>query len=306
MSYTKDKLNEIVKSFVEKLEDGCAPWVRPFAFTKGGGDFPINRRTHKPYRGINVLILWLTANVRGFSSRYWLTFKQASALGGRVKKGEKGTQIMFWSELEKGQRVESSNDESSLDKAWVLRFYTVFNLDQIENISDPDGADDISLPGEALIENPRVMEFVGKTGAEVTEGTVPCYIPSQDRIEMPSIKTFTSDAEFSASLLHEVAHWSGHKDRLNRIVHGNRFGDNAYAFEELTAEIGSAFLCSYLDVPLENAQHPEYLSHWAKVIGEKPSILWKAASQSQILFDYLLTITGERVEESEEVWEEVA
>ena len=80
MSYTKEKMNAIVKSFVEKLEDGCAPWVRPFAITKGGGDFPINRRTHKPYRGINVLILWLTANVRGFSSRYWLTFKQAQQL----------------------------------------------------------------------------------------------------------------------------------------------------------------------------------------------------------------------------------
>jgi len=305
MSYTKDKLNEIVKSFVEKLEDGCAPWVRPFALTKGGGDFPINRRTHKPYRGINVLILWLTANVCGFSSRYWLTFKQASALGGRVKKGQKGTQIMFWSELEKGQRVESTEDESSLDKSWVLRFYTVFNLDQIENISDPDSIDDVSLPGEDLCENPRVMEFVGKTGAELREGNVPCYIPSQDRIEMPSIKTFISDKGYHASLLHELSHWTGHKDRLNRIVHGNRFGDNAYAFEELTAEIGSAFLCSYLGVPLENAQHPEYLSHWAKVIGEKPSILWKAASQSQILFDYLLRITGERVEESEESWEEV-
>lgn len=306
MSYTKDKLNEIVKSFVEKLEDGCAPWVRPFAHTKGGGDFPVNRRTHKPYRGINVLILWLTANVRGFSSRYWLTFKQTSALGGRVKKGEKGTQIMFWSELEKGQRVESSEDESSLDKAWVLRFYTVFNIDQIENVSDPDSIDEASLPGEDLCENPRVIEFVGKTGAEVREGSVPCYIPSQDRIEMPSIKTFMSDAEFSASLLHELSHWSGHKDRLNRIVRGNRFGDDAYAFEELVAEIGSAFLCSYLGVPLENAQHAEYLSHWARVIKEKPSILWKAASKSQEAFDYLLDITGERVEENEEVWEEVA
>ena len=306
MSYTKEKLNGIVQSFVDKLQEGTAPWVRPFALMKGGGDFPVNRRTYKAYRGINVLILWLTANVRGFSSRYWLTFKQASALGGRVKKGEKGTQIMFWSELEKGQRVESSNDESSLDKSWVLRFYTVFNLAQIEGISDPDEAMAVPLPGEDLCENPRVMEFVGKTGAVVQEGNVPCYVTSQDRIEMPSIKTFTSDAEFSASLLHELSHWTGHKDRLNRIVHGNRFGDNAYAFEELTAEIGSAFLCSYLGVPLEGAQHPEYLSHWAKIIGEKPSILWKAASQSQILFDYLLTITGESDVEDEEVWEEVA
>jgi len=120
-----------------------------------------------------------------------------------------------------------------------------------------------------------------------------------------SIKTFINDAEFSASLLHELSHWSGHKDRLNRIVHGSRFGDNAYAFEELVAEIGSAFTCSYLGVPLENAQHAEYLSHWAAVIKGKPSFLWKAASQSQILFDYLLTITGERVIEDEEVWEEV-
>jgi len=184
MSYTKEKLNGIVQSFVDKLQEGTAPWVRPFALTRGGGDFPINRRTHKPYRGINVLILWLTANIRGFSSRYWMTFKQAQQLKGRVKKSEKGTQIMFWSELEKGQRAECTEGESGLEKSWVLRFFTVFNLDQIEGISDPDGDMDMVLPGEALIENPRVMEFVGKTGAEVREGTVPCYIPSQDRIEI--------------------------------------------------------------------------------------------------------------------------
>jgi len=306
MSYVKEKLNGIVKAFIEKMEEGTAPWISPYKATRDGGSLPVNRRTYKPYRGINIMILWLAANTHGFSSRYWLTFKQASLLGGRVKKGAKGTAIMFWSGYDKSSGKEIIQDDSSAEKSWVMRFYTVFNLDQIENISDPDGSlEDLTLTDNDFTENPRVIEFVGKTGAVVKEGNVPCYIPSQDRIETPSIKSFLTDEGFHATLLHELSHWTGHKDRLNRIVHGSRLGDNAYAFEELTAELGSAFLCAYLGVPLDNAQHPEYLSHWAKVIGEKPSVLWKAASQSQILFDYLMTITGETVENEEEVWEEL-
>lgn len=308
MSYVKGKLNDIVKSFIEKLETGTAPWIRPYAIKKGGNSLPVNRRTLKPYRGINIMLLWLAGNAHGFSSRYWLTYKQAHCMGGRVKKGEKGTQIMFWSGYDKSKGKDIIEDESASnpDKAWVLRFYTVFNLSQIEGIPDPDDAiEDLSLTDNDLCENPRVMEFVGKTGAIIKEGNAPCYIPSADRIEIPSIKTFISDKGYHASLLHELSHWTGNKDRLNRLVVGSRFGDDAYAFEELVAEMASAFLCSYLGISLVQAQHPEYLAHWASVLKEKPTILWKSASKSQEVFDYLLTITGERVVEDEEVWDEV-
>jgi antirestriction protein ArdC len=308
MSYVKEKLNGIVRSFVEKLEAGTPPWVKPYAIAGGGNNLPANRRTFKPYRGINIMMLWMAGSAHGFSSRYWLTFKQAHSMGGRVKKGEKGTPIMFWTEYDKSKVKDTVEDEydPNADKAWVLRFYTVFNLDQIDGISDPDAISDLSLiEDNRLRENPRVMEFVGKTGAVVKGGNTPCYIPSADRIEMPPIKSFINTEGYHASLLHELSHWSGHSDRLNRLAIDTKFGDTAYAFEELIAEMGSAFLCSYLGVPLENAQHPEYLAYWAKVISDKPSILWKAATKSQALHDYLMAITGETIESEEPSWEEV-
>lgn len=240
------------------------------------------RATHQPYRGGNVIALWGAAVTHGYTSRYWMTFKQALELGAAVRKGEKSTIVCYVDQWV--PEAERAKDDPK--KVGFLKAFPVFNADQIDGLPD---AYRTELPGRAFCALPKVEAFVARTGAciEEADGTPPCYVPLLDKIRMPRRAAYHTEVGFYADLMHELVHWSGAKDRLAREK-GKRWGDDAYAYEELVAEIGSAFLCVDLRLgkEVERDQAP-YLAHWLRRLKDDPTLLWTASRAAETAADYL-------------------
>jgi antirestriction protein ArdC len=225
----------------------------------------------------------MTAMERGYRDTRWLTFKQALDQGGHVKKGEKGTKVVFWKKLEK------EDDEGEKKKILLAREYTVFNVEQCEGLAViPTGNSHVPTEDE-------VLEMVKGVGVVVQEGGArACYIPSLDVVQMPSAKDFADQGAYRSVLLHETAHWTGHASRLNRDFSG-RFGSEAYAFEELVAELGSAFMCATLGVE-GKLQHAEYIANWLQVLKGDKFAVFTAARLAQEAMELVL---GDAAEEEE-------
>ena len=238
---------------------------------------PLNLTTGKPYSGINVLMLWSAALQNGYASPYWLTYRQADDKGGQVRKGEHGTHCVFYKPWE----TESTNHETGeteIVKGAVLKGFTVFNLDQIDGIEVP--AREPRAPFQAIEEAERIL---AASPARIIEGGARAfYQPTTDTIHLPSREDFINPEAFYSTALHEMTHSTGHKDRLARDFSG-RFGDESYAFEELIAEMGSAFLGA--DIGILNTtlpDHADYLANWIKILrADKKAILTAAAAASK-------------------------
>lgn len=269
----------LVGTLVEKLEAGVAPWVRPWT-TTGISDLPTNAATKQHYNGTNIIGLWIAQTAVGYPTAEWMTFKQARGLGACVRKGEKGTPIFYVSKFVK----EQDGEERAIP---FLKAYTVFNVAQI------DGLPAREIPA-ARPEAERMMEveaFLTDVGARYTEGGDSAWYSSKsDTIAVPPITQYESEAAFYATLLHEHGHWTGAKHRLDRQF-GKRFGDDAYAFEELVAELTAAFLCAEFAID-GKLQHAEYLGHWAKVLRAQPSALFTAGARASEAVAYLHRAAG--------------
>ena len=252
----RDVAAEITETITRQLEAGVAPWVRPWMSPGASTALPSNAATGKRYRGVNVMLLWATASEAGYGDSRWLTFKQAKELGGHVRKGEKSTAVVFWRPIERAEDNDAGERETR--QVWICRAYRVFNVEQCDGL-DLDGLEPTATePGAA-------ERIAADRGAEVVwGGDRACYSRTTDRIRMPKREHFATEAACEATLLHELTHWTGHESRLGRQF-GKRFGDDAYAFEELVAELGAAFLCAELGVAGQ-LQHAEYLGHWARVL----------------------------------------
>ncbi len=284
----RDIYQEVTNRIVAELERGCAPWVKPWADGGSTTDIPINGHSKRAYRGVNTFLLWLTQAVSGFESREWFTFNQALRAGGQVRRGEKATMVVFWKQIE----IEDDEPEEpgTTTTVPVLRYYNVFNRDQIDGLSD-------ALPRSEPEWNPveRAEALVGVSGATLQHGgDRACYMPSLDVIKLPRRRAFTKGGDYYATLLHELTHWTGHPNRLAR-VYGRRFGDTAYAREELVAEMGAAFLCASVHIT-GRLQHPEYINHWLSVLREDKRAVFTAASHAQKAADYLLGKLEESVD----------
>jgi len=279
-----EKHHAITEKLIAELERGCAPWVRPWANTA----LPRNVATKRSYRGANIVGLWMSQMFSGYPSADWLSFRQALSLGGHVRKGEHGTPIFFYTVKEK--------DEEGTDRARrvpVLRSYTVFNVAQCEEL---EIADDQSVkePFERLAD---AESFIAEIGATVRYGGDRAYYsPSQDEIVLPPRESFVAPEHFYGTALHELAHHSGAKHRLAREF-GKRFGDQAYAFEELIAELTSAYLCAELNIP-GILRHPEYLASWVQVLRGDVRALLTAGARASEAADYLARLAGRRESES--------
>ena len=238
---------------------------------------PLNLTTNKPYSGINVLMLWAAGLSRGYSSPYWLTFKQAQTLGGQVRKGEHGTHCVFYKPWESTD-TNAATGETETTRGAVLKFFTVFNLDQIDGIQAP--AQEERQPFTAIADAERILS--SSPARIAIGGTQAFYRPSDDTIRLPAREAFINAEAFYSVALHEVTHSTGHKTRLDRDFSG-RFGTESYAFEELIAELGSAFLNA--DLGILNAtlpDHADYLSNWIAILkGDKKAILTAAAAASK-------------------------
>ncbi|GHD21274.1 ArdC family protein [Tianweitania populi] len=277
MSERKDIYQQITNRIIQQLENGVRPWLRPWE-TNG---LPVRptRSTGEPYRGINVLVLWDAASQAGYSSPYWFTFKQALALNACVKKGERGTFVVYAGSMEKTEQSETGEDIER--RIPFLKSYAVFNAEQIEGLDAKyyPVAPEPKATGERLA---QVDRFVENTGVDLRHGgNRAFYNGGLDFVQMPNFEQFSTPEGYAATLCHEVVHWSGHEARLNRTF-GKRFGDQAYAREELVAEIGSAFLGVDLGVSIEPREdHAAYLESWLKCLKEDKRAIFQAASAAE-------------------------
>jgi antirestriction protein ArdC len=259
----------VTEQILKELEAGTPPWVQSWQVS-----LPRNMVSKKEYRGTNVILLWTAAAKKGYRSPYWLTFKQAGDLQGRVKKGEKATWIVYAASQtkkdEKGEEIEYR----------FLKWYFVFNVEQTEGISHPE-----QPPVKPIGE---VEEFIDALGANVIHGnTRAYYLPKFDQIHLPDPEDFRTMADYYVVALHEHTHWTGHSSRLNRPL-VTKFGTEEYAEEELVAELGSAFLCSHLQVtPYLREDHAAYIKSWIKVLKEDKRAIFKASALAAKAADYL-------------------
>ena len=282
MGAQSDLYQSITDRIIAELERGCAPWVKPWKDGHAGGALPHNAITGRPYHGINTILLWGASALYG--SQQWLTFKQAEERGGHVKRGEKGTQIVFW-------KFRTVRDSETQEERTIpmLRTYYVFNVAQCEDLELPRRRNADSLQPIPATE---IDQRIAMTGAHITHGgDAACYVPSADAIHMPKREQFRSLDHYHATLLHELTHWTGAKSRCARDLSG-RFGSQAYAAEELIAEIGSAFLCASFGVALDELQHPAYIANWLDVLRNDNRAIFTAAKLAQQAADLILQSCG--------------
>ncbi|QJW98474.1 ArdC family protein [Frigoriglobus tundricola] len=284
----EDLYASITATIVTQLEAGCRPWHQPWnaAHAAGGISRPL-RHTGQPYNGVNVLVLWLTALEKGYSGPLWLTFQQAKQLGGFIKKGEKGTRVVYANTFEKKEKDQETGEETT-ERIPFLKAYTVFNAEQTEG-----------LPGHyyARAETPRNREdrldhadtFFENTRAYTRHGgNRAFYSPSADFIQLPPYDSFENRETYYATRCHESIHWVGHEKRLNRSFDSKRFGDDGYAVGELVAELGAAFLCADLGItPEVMPGHATYLDAWLKVLKVDKKAIFTAASHASKAAAYL-------------------
>jgi antirestriction protein ArdC len=257
----RDLYAEVSARIVAELEAGAAPWVKPWSASPGANT-PCNAVSNRPYSGCNVVLLWM-AQAAGYRTPRFLTFKQALELGGNVRKGEHGTKVYFVKQLQ--VQDKGADDNSSTRLIPMMREYTVFNVDQCENLPDS-----INTGKPMRVRNPDARDgladdFLHSTGADIREGHgEACYIPSRDFISMPAFAGFKGADHFYNVAFHELTHWSGHRSRLDRDLK-NRFGSRNYAAEELIAELGAAFLCAEFgfDGDVRNAG---YIANWIELL----------------------------------------
>jgi antirestriction protein ArdC len=284
----KDLYQTVTDTIIKDLEFGIRPWMQPWIV--GGEGSQLNRPLRangEAYRGINVLMLWGSAAENGFSSPTWMSFKQAQDMGAHVRKGERGTMVVYAGTLTRTEMNEQTGEESERGIPF-LKSYSVFNADQINGLPVQYVKPAIAIlnPDQRIA---QVERFVVSTGADIRHGgAMAFYQPDRDLVQMPAFEGFRSLEGYYATLLHELTHWTRHKTRLDRSFGRERWGDEGYAVEELVAELGAAFLCSDLQItPTVRKDHAAYVGNWLKVLKNDKRAIFTAASYAQKAADYL-------------------
>lgn len=268
----------ITQQIIAQLEAGVRPWTQPW--TAGSAVNRPLRHNGIPYSGINVILLWSEAAARGYTASTWMTFRQALALGGHVRKGERGATVVYADTLVRTETSDAGEDETT--RIPFLKAYTVFNLDQIEGLPERFGpeAPPKANPDDRIAD---VEEFFAACGADVQHGGGCAYYALQpDYVQMPPFESFRDAGSYYATLGHELTHWTRHPSRLDRDFGRLRFGDPGYAREELVAELGAAFLCADLGLVLEPREdHAAYIGSWLAVLREDKRFIVSAAAHAQ-------------------------
>lgn len=279
MNKTYEKVTDAI---LDELRQGTVPWVKPWK-TRAASAMPYNAVSKREYSGVNIMLLWATAAERGYEVPGWLTYKQATQLGGHVRKGEKGTMIVFMKKVRKTETDEATGEEK--DKSYsMLRGYVVFNVAQCDGLPEKVSPSPVELTEHERNENAET--FLSNVDANVHHGGDRAfYSPSTDHIQLPEPGAFETIESYYATSLHEHGHWTGAKGRLDRAF-GQRFGDEGYAAEELVAELTAAFLCAHLGLRAE-LRHAGYIESWIKLLGDHKQAIFTAASQASKAADYL-------------------
>ena len=284
----RDLYREVTNKIVAELEQGRFPWVQPWDSKHAACavGLPRNASTGKHYSGINILILWGAVIERGFASQNWLTYKQAQALGGTVRKGETGETVCyvdrFTPKEERRKAAEAGEEAASIP---FLKRYRVFNVAQCEAL--PDSVSEIAAPLSARQIIPRAEALATATGAVIRiGGDRAFYDPLADYVQLPPQPAFREQINYYRTCFHELGHWTGHRSRLDRDQSG-RSRSKAYAREELVAELCAAFTCANLDI-MPTVRHADYLGAWLEVLKEDKRAIFRAASLASKATDFLL------------------
>jgi antirestriction protein ArdC len=294
-----DVYTQVTNNIIAAIEAGAGDWQMPWHRSGEGLNRPVNIDTAKAYRGINVVSLWAAGQARGFTTGTWGTYRQWQANGCQVRKGEKSSLVVFYKELD----VEEQNNDGTTEhgKRLMARASWVFNADQVDGYEAPA----LPEPKDPVQVIDAAERFVTGTGATIRHGgTRAFYRPSDDTIQMPERERFlgtetsTATESYYATLLHELTHWTGHDRRCDRQF-GKRFGDDAYAMEELVAELGAAFLCADLGVTLTpRPDHAAYIDNWLKVLKADKKAIFTAASAAAKATDYLAGLQSADITEA--------
>jgi antirestriction protein ArdC len=283
---------EVTARIVSELEQGIIPWVQPWNGAPLG--MPRNAATERGYSGINVLILWDAISKRGFAAHDWLTFKQALDCGGYVRKGERGTGVYFADRfVPKAEASRASEQGDEAKSVLFLRQFTVFNVEQCDG-----------LPARVMPAHPTPIpdhekhapaeDLIAATGARIVEGGGQAFYHSQDDfIRLPYRERFVSQPDYYCTALHELGHWTAHPTRLARDLR-NRFGSDAYAREELIAELTSAFLCAHLAI-VPRVRNADYIGHWLQILKSDAHAIFHAASQASKAFEFIRAFSAPEI-----------
>jgi len=287
---------EVTDRIIAELEVGRVPWIQPWDGAKVDVGMPRNAGTQRRYSGINVLILWARLFERGFASQGWLTYRQAQALGGNVRKGETGTTICYADRFTPKGDENNERDGGARQIAFLKRF-TVFNVDQCDNLPQEIAQIPALHCGREIV--PAAEALMAASGARISiGGDEAYYMPALDRIQLPPQQAFYDQINFYRTALHELGHWTGHASRLDRLGGGDPKGED-YAREELVAEMCSAFACAELGIQ-PTVRHADYIAGWLDVLRDDSRAIFRAASAASRAADYLLAFRPDDRGEDEE------
>ena len=299
MKNKKDVYTKVSERIIEGLKTKGLKWFRPW---DNGGCAPINNTTGKAYRGYNRFILSITASENGYAQNEWITYKQAQAKGGAVKKGEKGTEIVFWniSFVDKDGNFYRTRDAviaaglsmDDVKKVFSPRLWNVFNIAQCDDIA-PRRTPVKVIKFSPIEEAEKVYNEKYDADKKPTlghGGDSAFYAPSRHHVQMPKQLNFISSDDYYKTLFHELVHSTGHESMLNRLDKVSAFGSEDYSKEELVAEIGSEFLVGITGInPKDNANNSQaYINGWIKKLEDKPKMALSACNQAMKAVDLIL------------------
>lgn len=284
-----DIYQAVTDRILELLDQGTVPWRQPIKNASGHG-LPKNLISDKEYRGINVFLLAVTAWAEGYDSPYWLTFKQAKARDAHVRKGEKGSLVIFWKQY--ATKDNKTGDPISVP---VLRHYKVFNAQQCEGLELPAAleSETVETPFEPIIEAMSIVDGYEEPPRIKHQGNRAYYRPSDDLVRMPDPVDFENSESYYATLFHELVHSTGHTKRLDRGIDTKlaSFGSSDYSKEELVAEMGAAFLAAASGIsPPTIEQSAAYIESWMKKLKGDKKLVVQAAGAGQKAADWIIGV----------------
>lgn len=287
MTNTNDIYTRITQQIIEDLEKGQLTWRKPWSdYNLASNVMRPLRWNDTPYSGINTIMLWSTAVDKGFLSPYWMTYKQATEMKGHIRKGEKGSLVVYADKFSKEEKAEDGS--VNIQRITFLKQYVVFNASQIEGLPEAfyNKPEQKFTNEESRIE--RLETFFALTKAQIKTGGKAAYYLNSDHIEMPPFECFNNAASYYATLAHETTHWTRHPSRLDRDFNRKKWGDEGYAKEELVAELGSCFLGAELGfAPASLEDHAAYIQSWLTVLKNDKRFIFQAASFAQRAVEFM-------------------